>query len=54
MKKIKVSKNGDKKHWPNYFGGFKIVTKYFDDITNVVKRKMVLGQKTDEIVTVTK
>ena len=47
-------KIGDEKHWPKYFGDFKNVTKYFGDIANVAKRKMVLGQITDEIMIVAK
>ena len=37
------------KHWPNFFA----MTKYFGDIANVAKSKMVLGQMNIEIMAVT-
>ena len=42
------------KHWQQCFGDFKKVTKYFGDTAKVAKRKMVLGQMTDEIMTMPK
>ena len=54
MKENKVVKKCDIKQWTEYFGYFKNTTKYFGDIANTAQRTMVLGQMTDEIMTVTK
>ena len=47
-KKNKVVKIGDIIKWPKNFGDCKNVTKTFGDIANRAKRKMALGQVTDD------